>query len=378
VKVCLKCVKERHKEHEVIGYAKLKTEAKRVEKELVQMKRGDILSIKQIREEVINLRNQLNNSITKHKEELKFLITSILSNAYEVSKEVELHTTRLRENLGVFEDSLQSFYYAQEEEVRKLPEVANAVITQGTTADLRIFFEMCKDGIGINTELLGYKSNVDSIKSDVEEFIISNSLITTIKQCRILHEQLNNKEHNNAMHSLNEIVNEFLDVNTKERSLMNKRPSVSSSLLSTSDESSLHIDSGCKNTEHLKGASKRTISMNGLRSHRRVKSIPNNKVTQSQTNVLKVSNALTDNKLKDMQNSIHTLHDDYKRFAREIFGVASEYAMSIRRVINSVNNIKEAYTNTKVITEEIQRMAFKGKDKKSISKVNNNNRQIIK
>jgi len=370
VKVCLKCAKERHKGHEVIGYAKLKMEAKRVEKELIQTKKGDLLSIKQTQEEVTNLKSQLSNSLTKHKEELKLLMTSILSNAYEASKETELHTTRFKDYLTTFEDFWQKLYQAQEEEVKKLPELANAVITQGTATDLKTFFEMCKDGININRELLNYKNNVDFIKADIEKFIMTNPLVTTIRQSKALYGQINNKEYPNTITSLNGILNEILNVDNKDSPLMGKRASGNSSLLSTFDESSLHVDN-----EYLKETTKSTISINSSRRHRRTKSIPNSKLTESQTDLLKVKYS---NELKNLQSSIHTLHEDYKRLVKMVFGVASEFSSSIRGVINSVNNIREAYTNTRIINEEIQRMVLKSKDEKSICNITNNHRQITK
>ena len=175
-KICSKCATERHKGHNVIEYANLPREAKSVKEILIQSKKGDLMSIRRIIESINSFKIYLHEVKTKRKEEARLAVMNITERINKVSEETNQRFEELHNSILYFEETLKESYETQAQEVSKIPELADAVISMGTVDDLKTFFEMCQEGSETNAEVMKYKKTADYIRQNIEEFAMTDPL----------------------------------------------------------------------------------------------------------------------------------------------------------------------------------------------------------
>ena len=176
VHICPKCAKETHKGHEVTEYHLLSKEASNAEGRLIKIKKGDIMSIKRIMESLKIIKNQMEEVQSKREDEAKIVEINIVRRIHKVANENNKAFDRLSNSLIKLEESLEQSCKSQLQEVLKIPELADAVISKGTPDDLKTFFEMCREGSEANAEVLEYKKSADDMKKSIEEFTATDPL----------------------------------------------------------------------------------------------------------------------------------------------------------------------------------------------------------
>jgi len=174
IRLCTKCATEAHKGHQVIDYTNLSNEAKNAKEKLLQAKKGDLISLKRILSNMSMLEGQLKEAEEKHKEDKRLAEMHLFSKIEKVAEEGESKFKQLTETLQKLQKALNEFYDAQAQEVTKIPQLADAVISQGTTEDIKTFLEMCQQGIESNSEILAYKKDVDLIRENIQKYSSQN------------------------------------------------------------------------------------------------------------------------------------------------------------------------------------------------------------
>jgi len=174
VQVCSKCTIETHKGHKAIDWQVFLNEAKQAKEKLIQARSGDILSVKKLIESTSTLRTRLNETEDKRKTSIKDIEQKVISKIKEIAKNVEGESLRLNGESVALLEKLKELCTAHMHEVGKIPELADAVISQGTIEDLKTFIEMCQKGTEVNSEILEYKKIADDMKKTVEDFISTN------------------------------------------------------------------------------------------------------------------------------------------------------------------------------------------------------------
>lgn len=169
-RLCSKCVVDFHRGHQVVEYTNLSNEARSVKEKLLQARKGDLISLKRILSNVSKLETQLKEAEERRKEDKKLAETHLLSKLQKVAEDESLKFGQLSETLRRLQKALSDTHESQAQEVAKIPELADAVISQGTMEDLRTFFEMCQQGVESNSEIYEYKRNADSLREGVQRF----------------------------------------------------------------------------------------------------------------------------------------------------------------------------------------------------------------
>eukprot|EP00826_Nyctotherus_ovalis_P038306 TRINITY_DN3582_c0_g1_i6.p1 TRINITY_DN3582_c0_g1~~TRINITY_DN3582_c0_g1_i6.p1 ORF type:complete len:752 (-),score=224.72 TRINITY_DN3582_c0_g1_i6:89-2344(-) len=175
-RVCARCVQEFHQGHRVIAYSELTNEAKSQKEKLIRAKKGDVMSLKKILEALDSLQIQLGTAQRRKKIEAKQAEINIAARIQKAVKDGESRFMELYEELLKVKTTLKECFDMQSQEVMRIPELADAVIAQGTLEDLQTFFEMCQNGVESNIEIVNYKKNVDWLRKNVEDFITINPL----------------------------------------------------------------------------------------------------------------------------------------------------------------------------------------------------------
>lgn len=170
IRLCPKCAIESHKGHKVIEYGSLSSEVRNAKDKLLQARKGDLISMKRIMSNVSTLESQLKEVHEKHREDKKLAETHILSKIERIAEENEAKFKQLTETFQKIQRTLDESYNAQAQELSKIPQLADAVITQGTIDDLRTFFEMCQQGVESNSEIFEYKKSADSLRENIQKF----------------------------------------------------------------------------------------------------------------------------------------------------------------------------------------------------------------
>eukprot|EP00826_Nyctotherus_ovalis_P063380 TRINITY_DN9290_c0_g1_i18.p1 TRINITY_DN9290_c0_g1~~TRINITY_DN9290_c0_g1_i18.p1 ORF type:complete len:498 (+),score=115.53 TRINITY_DN9290_c0_g1_i18:192-1685(+) len=176
VRICPKCANTSHKGHEVAEWSQIVQEANAAKDKLLQVKKGDLITIKRILDGMGNLDAQLNELQEKRREDARRVQTSVLSRIAKTSEETELEYSSLKTRLADGQKDVDGLYKSLLQEISKLPVLANAVISKGTADDLRTFFEMCKKGSEVNGEIFDQKQSVDELKQSIEDFSAINPL----------------------------------------------------------------------------------------------------------------------------------------------------------------------------------------------------------
>lgn len=188
--VCPKCAAELHKGHKVVEYGTLISEAMSVKENLLQIKKGDLLSIKRIINNATTLQTQLKEAQQKRKEEKLLAESHVLSKIGAIASEGEAKYKELNEMLGRLHDKLKNIHNTQAQELSKIPELANAVIAEGTIEDLKTFFEMCQQGSESNVEILQHKKRADKLRKCIEEYAMQTPFQFVFKLNKSLFEAL--------------------------------------------------------------------------------------------------------------------------------------------------------------------------------------------
>jgi hypothetical protein len=110
----------------------------------------------------------------RHKEDKKLAEIHILSKIEKAAEEEESKFKQLTEILQKVQRTLNEFNDTQTQELTKIPQLADAVITQGTTEDIKTFLEMCQQGVESNSEVFAYKKDVDSLRESIQKFSSQN------------------------------------------------------------------------------------------------------------------------------------------------------------------------------------------------------------
>lgn len=190
IKVCPQCANEGHKGHRIVEYETLTHEAMSVKENLIQVKKGDLLSLKRIMNNMAGLQSQLKEARERYREDKRVSELHILSRIENVAREEENKFKELDTLLAKFHKKLKETHNNQAQELDKIPELANAVVAEGTIDDLKTFFEMCQQGIESNTEILEYKKRADVLREDVEDFVMQNPFQFAFSFNRSLFEEL--------------------------------------------------------------------------------------------------------------------------------------------------------------------------------------------
>eukprot|EP00826_Nyctotherus_ovalis_P001299 TRINITY_DN10191_c0_g1_i9.p1 TRINITY_DN10191_c0_g1~~TRINITY_DN10191_c0_g1_i9.p1 ORF type:complete len:486 (+),score=89.87 TRINITY_DN10191_c0_g1_i9:73-1530(+) len=193
-RVCPKCAGEEHKEHDVIEYSNLLQEAKNAKEVLIQAKKGDLMSIRRISESTSAFKAQLHEIQLRRREEARLAIINITARINKVADETGQRFEELLNNVLNLEDALENSYHTQMQEVSKIPKLADAVISMGTTDDLRTFFEMCQEGSETNAEVLEYKQAADGIRQNIEELAMTDPLSFVFGFDKSIYERAEEKE----------------------------------------------------------------------------------------------------------------------------------------------------------------------------------------
>jgi len=190
MRVCSRCIGEIHKGHKVIEYNALIHEAMNVKENLLQIKKGDLLSLKRIINNTVILQTQLKEAQRKLKEDKKLAETHVLNKIQAIADESEEKHKELNGILNKLHDKLKNIHNVQGQELSKIPELANAVIAEGTIEDLRTFFEMCQQGSESNTEILQYRKRTDKLRKSIEEYAMQSPFQFLFKLNKPLLEEL--------------------------------------------------------------------------------------------------------------------------------------------------------------------------------------------
>jgi len=190
IKVCGQCANELHKGHRIVDYTTLTHEAMSVKENLIQVKKGDLMSLKRIMNNVAGLQSQLKDARERYKEDRRISELHLISRIEHVAKEEENKFKELDAMIMKFHKKIKETHNIQAQELEKIPELANAVVIEGTIDDLKTFFEMCQQGIESNTEILEYKKKADILREDVEDFVMQNPFQFAFNFNRSLFEEL--------------------------------------------------------------------------------------------------------------------------------------------------------------------------------------------
>jgi hypothetical protein len=190
IKMCGQCAIELHKGHRIVDYSTLTHEAMSVKENLIQVKKGDLMSLKRIMNNVAELQSQLKEARERYKEDRRISELHIISRIENVAKEEESKFKELDTMIMRFHKRIKEIHNVQAQELEKIPELANAVVTEGTIDDLKTFFEMCQQGIESNTEILEYKKRADTLREDVEDFVMQNPFQFAFNFNKSLFEEL--------------------------------------------------------------------------------------------------------------------------------------------------------------------------------------------
>lgn len=175
-RVCPRCAQEFHQGHRVIAYSELTNEAKSQKEKLIRAKKGDVMSLKRILEALDTLQIQLGTAQRRKKIEARQAEVNIAARIQKAVKDGESRFMELYEEVLKVKTMLKECFDVQSQEIVRIPELADAVIAQGTLEDLQTFFEMCQNGVESNIEIVNYKKNVDWLRKNVEDFITVNPL----------------------------------------------------------------------------------------------------------------------------------------------------------------------------------------------------------
>jgi hypothetical protein len=167
---------EYHKNHNVVEYRILSFEARSAKEKLLQAKKGDLMSIKRLLDGIDAFKGQLNDTKDKRKEEAHKLKLNVSNKIDKVMNEGDVKCEELMNRLTRLQNSLKESYEGQAQEMSKIPELADAVISKGTIEDLRTFFEMCQNGVETDAEIIECKKEADHIREAIEEFIMIDPL----------------------------------------------------------------------------------------------------------------------------------------------------------------------------------------------------------
>lgn len=176
VRVCAKCASTAHKGHEVVEWSQVVQEANVAKDKLLQVKKGDLITVKRILDGMGSLDLQLSESQERRREDARRMQASVASRIARISEETELEYSGLKTRLADGRRDVDELHKSLLQEISKLPVLANAVIAKGTPEDLRTFFEMCNKGAEINGEIFDQKQSVDELKQSVEDFSAINPL----------------------------------------------------------------------------------------------------------------------------------------------------------------------------------------------------------
>jgi len=174
--VCPKCALEHHKNHNIVEYGILSFEARSAKEKLLQAKKGDLMSIKKLLDGIDAFKGQLNDTKEKRKEEAHKLKLNVSNKIDKIINEGNVKCEQLMNRLIKLKNSLKESYEGQTQEMSKIPELADAVISKGTIEDLRTFFEMCQNGVETDAEIIKCKKEADYIREAIEEFIMIDPL----------------------------------------------------------------------------------------------------------------------------------------------------------------------------------------------------------
>ena len=207
-KLCPQCAAESHRGHNVIECKNLAQDAKNAKDKLIQSKRGDLMSIKRLISGIQLLKDKLKSIQLKRKGEKAQMEQQIMAELQRTEKEDKEKQKELQQITEKFFSQLSNYYNIQAQEMEKIPDLANAVITKGTIDDLRTFFEMCKEGSDNHSEILQYKNRSDTLKKDIEDFIIQNPFKSVTKLDKSLFESSNHDSSFFDLQELTSIMNE--------------------------------------------------------------------------------------------------------------------------------------------------------------------------
>lgn len=174
--LCPKCAAEHHRSHNVVEFGILSYEARSAKEKLLQAKKGDLMSIKRLLDGIDAFRGQLNDTQEKRREEANKLKINVTNRIDKIVSEDGGKYGELAERLVRLQGSLRECYEGQSQEMRKIPELADAVISKGTVEDLRTFFEMCQNGVETDAEVVECKKEVDLLREAIEEFVMMDPL----------------------------------------------------------------------------------------------------------------------------------------------------------------------------------------------------------
>eukprot|EP00826_Nyctotherus_ovalis_P018266 TRINITY_DN1544_c0_g1_i6.p1 TRINITY_DN1544_c0_g1~~TRINITY_DN1544_c0_g1_i6.p1 ORF type:complete len:323 (+),score=111.13 TRINITY_DN1544_c0_g1_i6:113-1081(+) len=174
--LCPKCAAEHHRNHNIVEYGILSYEARSAKEKLLQAKKGDLMSIKRLLDGIDGFKGQLNDTQEKRREEANKLKINVANRIDKIVNEDAGKCGELVERLIRLQSSLKDFYEGQSQEMSKIPELADAVISKGTIEDLRTFFEMCQNGVETDAEIVECKKEVDLLREAIEEFVMVDPL----------------------------------------------------------------------------------------------------------------------------------------------------------------------------------------------------------
>eukprot|EP00826_Nyctotherus_ovalis_P009785 TRINITY_DN1258_c0_g2_i1.p1 TRINITY_DN1258_c0_g2~~TRINITY_DN1258_c0_g2_i1.p1 ORF type:complete len:580 (+),score=139.77 TRINITY_DN1258_c0_g2_i1:89-1828(+) len=169
-RICPKCAIESHKGHQVVEYTILSKEARNAKEKLLQARKGDLVSLKRILDTVNTLSTQLKEAEEQQKEDKKLAEAYLLSKIEKAAEESTSRLSQLSETLHKLRKSLKASHDTQEHELQKIPQLADAVMAQGTAEDLKTYFEMCQQGVKSNSEIFEYKRNATLVREAVQRF----------------------------------------------------------------------------------------------------------------------------------------------------------------------------------------------------------------
>ena len=198
-RLCSKCASESHKGHRIVDYVTLTQEALSVKENLLQVKKGDLMSLKRIMNNVASLQSQLKEVQEKRNEDRKLSETHIITKIESIAKEGDTKFKELEKMIEKLHKQLKDSHNSQAQELTKIPELADAVITEGTIEDLKTFFEMCQQGIESNMEIRDYKKTADSLRENVENFAMQNPFQFVFNTEKSLFDEL--KGNNTSLHT---------------------------------------------------------------------------------------------------------------------------------------------------------------------------------